>query len=173
MRRGACLAILAGCLIPAVVAASEGENEWRAGLGTSFAPTGLAGVELGWLHDLTDFWAAGGTVRDRRAVRSLPDGAAAVSADVRFVVDALQWIPAAGLGFGAAVGNASGVGSGNSLEVLPYLRIEGSLAYRPARTWGVVLHVGADHYGGQDGHFAGTVSLSYQWYTGKGDGLDL
>jgi hypothetical protein len=87
-------------------------------------------------------------------------------------IDALRWIPALGMGFGAALGN-DGRGGGNGLEMLPYLRFEGSLAYRPARTWGIVLHVGADHYGGQDGSFIGTVSLSYQRYTGSGSGVDL
>jgi hypothetical protein len=175
MKRAVGLAIVlasSAALLPTPAWATAGENEWRAGLGTSFSPWALAGLELGWLHDLTDFWGAGATLRDRRSLRSLPDGTAAISADVRFVVDALQWIPALGMGFGAAVGN-DGRGGSNGVEMLPYLRFEASLAYRPARTWGVVLHVGADHYGGQDGSFVGTVSLSYQMYTGNGSGLDL
>ena len=168
MRRWASLAVAASLAVPVVAEASAGETEWRAGLGASPASRAAVGVELGWLHNLTDFWSLGVNLRDRRLVAALPDGRVAVTADARFVVDALTWIPAVDLGFGGALANGGTTGA-----MQAFVHADVSLGYRPARNWGVSLHVGADRYGGVEGEYIGTVAISYVWYRGSGIGLDL
>lgn len=155
-------------LLPTTCLASAGENEWSVGLGTSFAPAGRLGLEAAWLRNLTDFWGAGIGVRDRRDLGNLPDGALSAAADVRLVVDALTWVPAVTLGAGVAM-----INDNHGLQASVLLRAEASLGWRPARDWGLVAHVGAEHYGGVDGDTFGIVGVGWIHYSGSGIGLDL
>ncbi len=165
MRHVLAATVLAACLWPAAAFATAGEQEFSAGVaGGVAAPGASAGVEGGWLYDLTDFWAIGAGLRDRRFFYDAPRGSTSLAADVRFAVDALTFIPALGASAGTVL-TADGF--------KPFVRGEAALGYRPARSWGVEAAVGAEQESFTGAHLRWMFSLRLCWYRGAGIGLDL
>lgn len=166
-------AALAACLLsaaPGQVAATEGETEFWAGPGVALdGTTFLVGAEVGWLKHVTDFWNVGATLRDRRRPLRPSDGRTHATVDVRYVVDALTWIPGATLGLGLTADS-----TGKRFEMRPCGRAELALGYRAHRTWGLALRPGADlAWTGAGLTPVWTVSVAWVWYRGQGIGLDL
>jgi len=160
------LAIFSAASIwPAAAHATAGEHEWSAGaaLGSS-APGISAGVEGGGLYDLSDFWAIGASLRDRRSFYDLPRGATALAADVRFALDALTFVPAV---------SASGGAAWTANGFKPFVRADVSLGYRPARAWGVAAYLGAEQESLSNANLRWTLGVRFVWYRGAGIGLDL
>lgn len=157
--------VAALCLWPSLAWATAGESEIGAGVAAGHgAELWSAGVEGRYLYDWTDFWAVGASVRDRRFLSDLPRGVTSIAADLRYALDALTFVPAVAAAAGAAVGSAG---------VSPFVRAEASLGYRPARSWGVTLHIGAEQESVQAWAPRWTAGLSFTWYRGAGIGLDL
>ncbi len=148
-------------LIPCTSAATTGENEWR--FGAAVASTPALALDAGILHDFTDFWAFGASVRGGHSFTSAPTTFAAATADLRLAIDALQWIPAIELGLGAGLSGAGGP--------TPLARGGLSLAWRPARSWGVVVRVEGQASTPQNLEMWG--GLQFVHFGGSGIGLDL
>lgn len=147
-------------LIPQLAWATAGENEWRFGIAASPVPS--VAVDAGILHDFTDFWAFGASIRAGHSFASVPSSAAAATADLRLAIDALQWIPAIELGLGA---NLSAAG------LSPSARAGLSLTWRPARTWGLAAHFDAQASSLQTTEM--WAGLQFVHFGGSGIGLDL
>ena len=166
-------AVIAACVLTSWTSnalATQGESEFWVGPGVALDGTTIfAGAELGWLRHLTDFWSVGATLRDRRRPAQPGDGRTHLTADARYVVDALTWIPGAGVGLGVAADT-----TGTAVEFQPCARVELAVGYRAHRTWGLALRPGADLvWKGEGVTPVWTLSLAYVRYTGQGIGLDL
>jgi hypothetical protein len=136
--RAALAALVAGVvLVPRAAPASAGEQEAWLALGARLEPSGslAAAGELRWLHNLDDYWALGLTLQDRRKALG-GGGDEALLGTARLVVDALTWIPALAVSLGPAWS------PGGGWDAL--VRLEGSLGWRPARTWGLAVVLAAE-----------------------------
>jgi hypothetical protein len=172
MKRRRCWAVAlpAGLLLAASPAlATEGEHEWQVGLGLAdVARAGQVGpaaaVDAGWWLHATDFWSVGGSVHDRRGRGAWSDGATSVTVDGRFVIDALQWIPALVASAGPVLTQ-----DGVALQV----RLGAEVSYRTSKetAWGLSLAAEQDGVASLGPRYV--VSLSRRWYGGNGIGLDL
>lgn len=171
---GAALAVCGGLLLPGAAVATEGEHEWHVAVGgasaarsgravDSSAPWAVALDGGGWLH-VSDFWAFGASLHDRRAPTALRDGATSVTADARFTVDALQWIPSVA----ASVGPAW-TPDGASLQA----RLALSLAWRSGRERAFTVAFAAEQDDVRHTAPRYVLSLGLAWFAGKGIGLDL
>ncbi|MSP93259.1 MAG: hypothetical protein EXR79_15940 [Myxococcales bacterium] len=125
------------------------------------------GIDGRWLRDVTDFWSFGAGVRHwfsltdaRFGGRQSPWGSAALTAEARLALDALQWIPFVQAGAGWEV-----VRTRLGLRG----RVEVGLGWRPQRTSGWEVRVGVEA-----GHeWRGVVAVGWVGYGGGGVGLDL
>ena len=105
--------------------------------GISLAPC----ASLGGFYALTDFWHIGGRLTGGVEVLDplAPRGVVHGSVVVRYVIDALQWIPMLEVGLGV-LGKTGAVGpedSGLSEPVTFSAHAGFGLEYRPQRHWGV------------------------------------
>lgn len=157
-------AALASSALPAY--ATQGEHEVSAGLSAG-AGSGCAGPWIGadgrWLLHATDFWAFGAALRDRRCGGDWGSGTTAASAEARWTLDALTWIPSL----------AASAGLGRTAQgLVPALRAEASMDWRGQPGWGVSLRLAHERDGWSD---AGRWLLTLAWvgYRGRGTGLDL
>jgi hypothetical protein len=116
------------------------------------------------LYNLSDFWAVGGAVRDRRFLWDVPAGVTAATADVRMVLDALTWVPSLGIAAGPSWGADGFAWQG---------RVEVAMGYRPARDWGLVFRGGAESDLAAGTPLRWTFGVGWVWYRGAGIGLDL
>ncbi|MFZ4579456.1 MAG: hypothetical protein ACOYOB_13780 [Myxococcota bacterium] len=159
------LLLLALLALPTPAQATAAETEWTAGVMAGTESAGLfAGVDVGGLYNLSDFWALGGSVRDRRFLWDAPSGVTAATVDARMVLDALTWVPSLGVAAGPAW-RADG---------LAWLgRAEVALGYRPARDWGLVFRGGAESELAAGAPLRWTFGVAWVWYRGAGIGLDL
>lgn len=149
--------------------ATEGEHEWHVGLGLADeARNGQGGpavaVDGGWWLHASDFWSVGASVHDRRGLGGWSDGATSVTVDGRFVIDALQWIPALVASAGPVL-TADGV----ALQV----RLGAEISYRTSkeRAWGLGLVAEQDGIDSLGPRYV--LTLSHRWFGGNGIGLDL
>ncbi len=161
--------------MPSAAWATAGESECSVagGLAVGYEPAKagagtpvLVALDGQWLHHASDFWAFGGALRARPALFS--GYMAAATADARWTLDALTWIPSLAVGAGPqvlAVQTSSSVGL--------VARAEASVAYRSSRDHGWVLRAAFE--GGRLDRVAGllVVSVGYIDYHGHGIGLDL
>jgi hypothetical protein len=164
------LALTAGWLLAASPAlATEGEQEWHAGLGLADeARVGQSGpaaaVDAGWWLHATDFWSVGASVHDRRGPSAWSNGATSVTVDGRFVIDALQWIPALVASAGPVLTR-----DGVALQV----RLGAEVSYRTSKesAWGLGFAAEQDGVGSLGPRYV--VTVSHRWFGGNGIGLDL
>jgi len=170
----AALVFTGGLCLAGPATATEGEHEWHLSLGGATAarsartvdadaPFALAVDGGGWLH-VSDFWAFGASVHDRRSPVALKDGATSVTADARFTVDALQWIPSVAASVGPALTT-----DGVSLQA----RLALSVAWRSGRerAWTVGFAAEQDDVRHTAPRYVVTLGLA--WFGGRGIGLDL
>ncbi len=168
MKRALLVAAVAGALAAAPAFATQGEHEVAVGVAGGATTQGtLAGLDARWLYDLTDFWAIGAGFHDRFLWSALPAGRQAATVELRFVVDALQWIPSIGGGVGAAIGHDL------TPAWVPWAHLDIGVDYRPARRWGVGARIGAEGQISGDTTYAFVGGLFWNYYGGTGIGLDL
>ena len=161
------LSVAALLAVAAPALATEGEHEISVGIAGGAVSGPYGGLDARWLYDLTDFWAIGAGVHDRFRWSALPAGRQAATFEARFVLDALQWIPSVGAGIGGAIGHDL------APTFVPWAHLDACLDYRPARNWGIGARFGAE--GQIDGgrYYGWVAGLYWNWYGGKGIGLDL
>ncbi len=163
---GAVAAAAVFACAPAVAHATQGEHEYSLGLSAGSAAE-CAGAWLGpeakvLLH-ATDFWSFGAAVRDRRCTSQWQSGSTAATAEARWTLDALTWIPSL----------AGGVGIARTPQgFLPQLRAEASMDWRGQPGWGVSVRL-AHERDGWDGVGRWLITLAWVGYGGRGTGLDL
>lgn len=168
LRAASCAAAVATVLaaLPSPAAATQGEYEYSLGLSAGAGPDcagGLVGPEAKALLHATDFWAFGAAARDRRCTARWQDGSTAATAEARWTLDALTWIPSLAGGIGVAHTPAGW---------LPQLRAEASLDWRGQPSWGVSLRL-AHERDGWDSAGRWLVTVAWVGYGGRGTGLDL
>jgi len=153
--------ILIALLLPASTSlASEGEHEIRVAPmlgfghgsrdGTSATGFGFSG---GYLNNLTDFWSVGGSAHALRFFDGDRTMRGALLGEARYVLDALRFVPWAGVGAGIGF-HYDGIGgwSGAHPAVVPVIGLD----LRPGRAqaYGLTL---ARHFvfegGSMDGSF--------------------
>lgn len=154
-----CLAALFHAL-PAT--ATGGEQALWAGAGLSADCLALEGR---YLYDLSDFWSLGGGLEQRLAW-PLDEGRSAAFAEARMVIDALTFVPALSLVGGGAYVWPTGV-------VVAMARLEASLAWRPARDWGLMLRAGVERQFDEGAATALIISLAWGRFSGGASDLDL
>ena len=169
MTRAAATVLATGLALPSLAAATAGEWEATAGVAMGARNGTLTGVEAGVSRHLTDFWSCGLSVRDLRLLSQLDQGHTAALADVRFVLDALRWVPAVTVSLGGVIDARPDVRSSAAV------RAEFSLGYRVARSWGVAGFAAVQQPWSLDG--AGTAygsgGVRWQWFAGGPDAPDL
>ena len=180
----ATLAILATLALAAPAWATEGEHEISVGVAGGALVWPWIGLDARWLYDLTDFWAIGAGLHNRNLFVD-GSGREALTFEARFVVDALQWVPSIGAAAGVGLGQrgadgpvfADGYIAPNTFPNGPglYGQVNLGVDYRPARTWGVGARAGVetDQALWALGGYRWFVGVYWNWYGGKGIGLDL
>jgi hypothetical protein len=164
------MAVLATLALAAPAWATEGEHEISVGAAaSSLGGAMLAGADARWLYDLTDFWAIGAGLHDRWAWGHLPLGVQAATFEGRFVLDALQWIPSIGAGVGVGVVS----NAGPSFTGVPWAHLDVGVDYRPSRKWAIGVRIGMEGDVRNRTTFGWVGGLYWNWYGGKGIGLDL
>ncbi len=168
MKRVLLAAVAAAVLTCAPAAfATQGEQELSLGAAAGASGGLWAGADARWLYDLTDFWALGAGLHDRFQWSALPAGRQAATLEARFVVDALQWVPSIGGGIGAAIGHDI------APTFVPWAHADFGADYRPNRNWGVGARIGVEGQINRSSDFAWVGGVYWNWYFGKGIGLDL
>lgn len=161
--------VVAGAALLAIAQpsyATQGEHEYSAGLSAG-SEANCSGAMLGpdgrWLLHATDFWAFGAGVRDRRCTGDWRSGTTSATAEARWTLDALTWIP--------SLAASAGLGR-NRQGLTPTVRAEASMDWRGQPTWGVSVRVAHERDGWAD---TGRWMLTLAWvgYRGRGTGLDL
>lgn len=159
-------AALIASSVAAPAQATQGEHEYSAGISAGAdarCPGAWLGPDGRWLLHATDFWAFGAGMRDRRCSGDWRSGTTSASAEARWTLDALTWIPSL----------AASAGLGRTREGwTAVVRAEASLDWRGEPTWGVSLRLAHERDGWDD---AGRwmVTLAWVGYAGRGTGLDL
>lgn len=163
--------VAAACFVAAPAFATLGEKELSLGAtgGSIVSPAlGWAGLEARGLYDLSDFWAIGAAFHNRFVLAEAPVGVETVSFEARYVLDALQWIPSISAGFGGGIIHSSNSGG------VWWSSIMLGLDYRPTRTWGVGMRLGAEGFSSHGRVFqAWVIGFCWNGYGGQGIGLDL
>lgn len=169
MKRGVAALLAAGLALPLLARATAGEWEASAGVAMGARNGALAGVEAGVSRHLSDFWSCGVSVRDLRVLGDLGQGHTAALADVRFVLDALRWVPAVTVSIGGVIDARPDARSSAAV------RAEFSLGYRVARSWGVAGFAAVQQPWSLDGVGTayGSGGVRWQWFTGGPDAPDL
>ena len=154
------------CAGQSAALATQGEHEASLGLSAgvgSDCSGALIGPEARVLLHATDFWAFGVGARDRRCSARWQSGSTATTAEARWTLDALTWIPSLAGGIGVAY-TASGFA--------PQLRAEASLDWRGQPTWGISARLSHERDGwSSSGRWL--VTVAWVGYGGRGTGLDL
>jgi hypothetical protein len=158
----AAMALMAIC-VARPAHASSGEQEMWFGAGADEQIR--TSVHGRYLFDLSDFWSVGGGL-EHRVDGPLSAGRSAVLAELRMVIDALTYVPALSLVGGAGMGWPGA-------KVNGIVRLEGSVAWRPARKWGLMLRLGAERSLVAGAATTVMVSLAWGRYMGGAADLDI
>ena len=162
-RLGTLAALCAVLLLRAApAAAAAGEHEVWLGAGLSADSVAL---DARYLFDMSDFWSFGGGL-EQRLGWSVEPGRSAALAEVRMVIDALTFVPALSLTGGVAM-------DWPSSTALGLARLEASIAWRPARAWGLLLRIGLEQQMDASATRAMLISLAWGRYLGGASELDL
>ncbi len=145
------VAVALVALGPSPAHAEEGELAWSVGGGLHSTVTLSGGGSTGRFYplatggvrySLSDFWELGGFLSGGvglgGGVRA--EGMAHLAAEVRYVIDALQWVPYLCAGAGVLLRTdgpdvLTGVGSGPAVDATVHVGV--GVEYRPSRDWSV------------------------------------
>lgn len=154
------------CLVASMAAApafaAAGEHQlW---LGAGAGADGPA-VDGRYLFDISDFWSIGGGL-EHRLGWPIDAGSTVALAEARMVIDALTFVPALSL-TGGAVADWPGA------ELAALARLEASVAWRPTRTWGLLLRLGVEQRLDPTAIRSVLVSVAWGRFLGGASDLDL
>ncbi len=145
--------------------AAAGEHEWWGHVAGGVTDAGLVvGADVRWLRNVSDFWALGAALQDRHDLDG--DGSSAALAHARLIIDALTWVPSLALSAGPAW-------DWTAARVDATWRVEGALAWRPERAWGLQGWIAVESMLRNGQEPVWLIGLGYGCFDGAAGALDL